>query len=77
MERVLDQEYRVSCATLTSPDLVEGIRARVIDKDRAPRWSPPTLGEVGDADVERFFTPLGERELGLAAPSDTSEEVVW
>ncbi|MFF8546785.1 enoyl-CoA hydratase/isomerase family protein [Streptomyces albidoflavus] len=77
LERVLDQEYRVSCATLTSPDLVEGIRARVIDKDRAPRWSPPTLGEVGDADVERFFTPLGERELGLAAPSDTSEEVVW
>ncbi|AGI86557.1 3-hydroxyisobutyryl-CoA hydrolase [Streptomyces albidoflavus] len=77
LERVLDQEYRVSCATLTSPDLVEGIRARVIDKDRAPRWSPSTLGEVGDADVERFFTPLGERELGLAAPSDTSEEVVW
>ena len=32
-----------------SPDLVEGIRARVIDKDRRPRWSPSTLAEV---DVE-------------------------
>ncbi|MFF7311725.1 3-hydroxyisobutyryl-CoA hydrolase [Streptomyces sp. NPDC008137] len=66
LERVLEQEYRVSCASLTTPDLVEGIRAQVIDKDRDPRWSPATLGEVGDADVERFFAPLGERELGLA-----------
>ncbi|MFB6789000.1 enoyl-CoA hydratase/isomerase family protein [Streptomyces olivaceus] len=66
LERVLDQEYRVSCACLGSPDLVEGIRAQVVDKDRAPRWSPATLGEVADADVERFFTPLGDRELGLA-----------
>ncbi|MFB9738342.1 enoyl-CoA hydratase/isomerase family protein [Streptomyces thermocoprophilus] len=77
LERVLDQEYRVSCANLTSPDLVEGIRAQVIDKDRDPRWSPPTLVEVTDADVERFFTPLGEHELGLAAHSDTTEEVAW
>ncbi|MFF3579445.1 enoyl-CoA hydratase/isomerase family protein [Streptomyces mirabilis] len=76
LENVLDQEYRVSCAALTAPDLVEGIRAQVIDKDRSPRWTPPTLAEVSDADVERFFTPLGERELGLAA-SDTTQEVPW
>ncbi|GGW70851.1 putative enoyl-CoA hydratase [Streptomyces lucensis JCM 4490] len=69
LERVLDQEYRVSCAALRTPDLVEGIRAQVIDKDRAPRWSPATLAEVTDADVERFFAPLGEHELGLAGPS--------
>lgn len=55
LERVLEQEYRVSCAALTTPDLVEGIRAQVIDKDRNPRWSPATLTEVTDADVERFF----------------------
>ncbi|MER7690846.1 enoyl-CoA hydratase/isomerase family protein [Streptomyces sp. NPDC097610] len=74
LENVLDQEYRVSCAALTAPDLVEGFRAQVIDKDRSPRWTPPTLAEVDDADVERFFTPLGERELGLAA-SDTTQEM--
>ncbi|MEU9450224.1 enoyl-CoA hydratase/isomerase family protein [Streptomyces sp. NPDC048277] len=68
LERVLDQEYRVSCATLATPDLVEGIRAQVVDKDRDPRWSPATLAEVTDADVDRFFAPLGERELGLAPP---------
>ncbi|MFF0029743.1 enoyl-CoA hydratase/isomerase family protein [Streptomyces avermitilis] len=76
LENVLDQEYRVSCAALTTPDLVEGIRAQVIDKDRNPRWSPTTFAEVTDADVERFFTPLGERELGLAGP-DTTAEVAW
>ncbi|MCK8438907.1 enoyl-CoA hydratase/isomerase family protein [Streptomyces sp. D2-8] len=65
LEPVLNQEYRVSCAALDAPDLVEGIRAQVVDKDRRPRWSPKTLAEVTDADVERFFTPLGEGELGL------------
>ncbi|GAB7105015.1 enoyl-CoA hydratase/isomerase family protein [Streptomyces phaeofaciens JCM 4814] len=66
LEQVLDQEYRVSLAALTTADLVEGVRAQVVDKDRNPRWSPATLAEVTDADVERFFAPLGARELGLA-----------
>lgn len=56
---MLEQEYRVSCNALTSPDLVEGVRAQVIDKDRRPRWSPATLEEVTEADVARFFAPLG------------------
>lgn len=75
LERVLKQEYRVSCAALSSPDLVEGIRAQVIDKDRDPHWSPATLAEVGDEAVARFFAPLGERELSFAAdesPRETS-----
>ncbi|MET9513679.1 enoyl-CoA hydratase/isomerase family protein [Streptomyces sp. NPDC002994] len=57
LEEVLEQEYRVSCAALSSPDLVEGIRAQVIDKDRAPRWSPAALAEVTADDVARFFAP--------------------
>ncbi len=66
LEQVLAQEFRVSCNALASPDLVEGIRAQVVDKDRTPRWSPPTLAGVSGADVERFFAPLGEdRELRL------------
>ncbi|MET7617863.1 enoyl-CoA hydratase/isomerase family protein [Streptomyces sp. NPDC005408] len=65
LEAVLDQEYRVSCVAFSSPDLVEGVRAQVIDKDRRPHWSPAKLSEVTDADVDRFFAPLGERELGL------------
>ena len=50
LEAVLGQELALVSALAASHDLVEGIRARVIDKDRSPRWSPPTLDEV---DVER------------------------
>ncbi|MEU4352446.1 enoyl-CoA hydratase/isomerase family protein [Streptomyces sp. NPDC023838] len=65
LEEALTQEYRISCAALTSPDLVEGIRAQVIDKDRKPRWSPGTLGEVEGGVVERFFGTGGGQELGF------------
>jgi enoyl-CoA hydratase len=61
----LNQEYRVSLAALRSRDLVEGIRAQVIDKDRDPRWSPATLDEVAREDVDAYFADLGDRELGL------------
>ena len=57
LEAVLAQEYRVSCAALGSHDLIEGIRAQLIDKDRDPHWSPATLDEVSAADVEAYFTP--------------------
>ena len=39
----------------TSSETVEGIRALVIDKDNAPRWSPATIGEVDGATVQAFF----------------------
>ncbi|MFD4432252.1 enoyl-CoA hydratase/isomerase family protein [Nocardia sp. NPDC058497] len=64
LEAVLDQEYRVSIASLRSHDLVEGIRAQVIDKDRNPRWEPATLSEVTDAQVAAYFAELGDKELG-------------
>ena len=57
LEDVLAQEYRVSCASLRSHDLVEGIRAQLIDKDRKPCWSPATLDEVSAAGIEAYFVP--------------------
>ncbi|CAM5556637.1 3-hydroxyisobutyryl-CoA hydrolase OS=Streptomyces rutgersensis OX=53451 GN=F0345_25555 PE=4 SV=1 [Streptomyces diastaticus subsp. diastaticus] len=66
LEAVLDQEYRVSAHALTWPDLAEGVRAQVVDKDRAPAWLPATLDAVTDEAVAAAFAPLGEgRELGL------------
>ncbi|MFI6983555.1 enoyl-CoA hydratase/isomerase family protein [Embleya sp. NPDC050154] len=73
LEAVLDQEYRVSTVALGTPDLAEGIRAQVIDKDRAPRWSPDTLEAVRPEQVAAFFEPLGARELGLAISPSTEE----
>ncbi|MFJ6699015.1 enoyl-CoA hydratase/isomerase family protein [Streptomyces sp. NPDC091272] len=72
LERVLVQEYRVSCAALHRPDLVEGVRALIVDKDRNPRWSPATPAEVSDEDVARFFAPrTAGRELHFASCADT------
>lgn len=67
LEAVLNEEYRVSIAALASHDLVEGIRAQVIDKDRNPQWSPATLADVTAAQVDAYFVELGDRELGLEA----------
>ncbi|BBZ68457.1 3-hydroxyisobutyryl-CoA hydrolase [Mycolicibacterium insubricum] len=52
---VLVQEFRVSCASLRSHDLVEGIRAQLVDKDRNPQWSPADLAAVTTADVDAYF----------------------
>ena len=39
-------------------EVLEGVRALVIDKDNAPQWNPRTLDEVSGEMVERFFTPV-------------------
>ncbi|TFD62511.1 enoyl-CoA hydratase/isomerase family protein [Cryobacterium suzukii] len=70
LEEVLEQEYRVSLRMVAGHDVIEGIRAQVIDKDRNPRWQPSTLGAVSDADVQAHFAPLGEGELRLPRPKN-------
>jgi enoyl-CoA hydratase len=55
LREALDQEYRLSAALLRLPDLAEGIRAQIIDKDRRPRWQPSTLAEVDPAVVDACF----------------------
>lgn len=57
LEDVLVQDYRVSCASLRSHDLVEGIRAQLVDKDRNPKWSPDSVTDVTDDDVNAYFAP--------------------
>ncbi len=60
LEEVLAQDYRVSCASLRSHDLVEGIRAQLVDKDRNPKWSPASLAQVSAADVDAYFEPVDD-----------------
>lgn len=55
LEAVLEQEFRVGVQVLKGTEIVEGIRAQVIDKDRKPRWSPPTIEQVSRQDVARYF----------------------
>ncbi|GIE82343.1 hypothetical protein Aph02nite_82930 [Actinoplanes philippinensis] len=61
LREALDQEYRLSAALLRLPDLAEGIRAQIIDKDRRPRWQPPTLAEVSPAVIDACFAPPATR----------------
>jgi enoyl-CoA hydratase len=60
LEDVLTQDYRVSSAAARTHDLVEGIRAQIIDKDRNPKWLPATLAEISAADVEAYFAPVDD-----------------
>ncbi|ETA99505.1 3-hydroxyisobutyryl-CoA hydrolase [Mycobacterium avium 10-5581] len=60
LKDILVQDYRVSSASLRSHDLVEGIRAQLIDKDRNPQWSPARLADVTAADVEAYFAPVDD-----------------
>ncbi len=54
-------EYRIVSRILRGHDFFEGVRAVLIDKDQAPRWSPPTLGEVSDAAIDAYFAPVADR----------------
>ncbi|MFC9917397.1 enoyl-CoA hydratase/isomerase family protein [Agromyces binzhouensis] len=46
LEDALEQEFRAVSWFIGQHDLHEGIRAQVIDKDRSPKWDPPTLDDV-------------------------------
>jgi enoyl-CoA hydratase len=59
----MTMEYRICQHLMAGNDFYEGVRAVVIDKDRAPRWRPATLGEIDEATVDRIFAPLGEPDL--------------
>jgi enoyl-CoA hydratase len=67
----LVREYRASCAALATADLAEGIRARIVDKDRAPRWSPPDLSQVGESDVASYLAVPADGDLVLGGPRST------
>ncbi|MBK3475804.1 enoyl-CoA hydratase/isomerase family protein [Pseudomonas sp. MF6751] len=36
-------------------DLIEGVRALIIDKDKTPKWNPPTLHALDASHVDSFF----------------------
>lgn len=55
LEACLAQELRLAHTLTRLPDFMEGVRAQLIDKDRAPKWSPATLAEVSEAVVAACF----------------------
>ena len=49
MELHLDRQW------FDEGDIIEGVRALIVDKDKNPRWNPPTLDEVTPERVAAFF----------------------
>jgi enoyl-CoA hydratase len=47
LPEVFQREALAAHFLVTHPDYLEGIRARIIDKDNKPRWQPPTITELG------------------------------
>lgn len=61
-DRAMQIEYRIAQRIVCAPDFVEGVRAVVVDKDNAPKWSPPSLEAVSEESVRAFFAPLAEAD---------------
>ena len=61
LEDALELEYAAARALVVGHDFYEGIRAAIIDKDRAPKWQPATLAEVSDTWVEQALRVTADR----------------
>ena len=55
-------EYRIGARVVRRHDFLEGVRAVIVEKDSAPRWSPPTLESVSDDLLDAIFAPLPSAE---------------
>lgn len=66
LRQTLEADYRLACRFLEGPDFHEGVRAALIDKDQAPRWSPAALADVTGHAVDDYFAALPpDEELNL------------
>lgn len=62
-DEAIRREYRMVCEIIEHEDFYEGIRAAVVDKDRAPKWKPGSLADVSAEAVAAHFRHLGDDEL--------------
>ncbi|MBP7242332.1 enoyl-CoA hydratase/isomerase family protein [Amaricoccus sp.] len=64
LELALARELRAGVRIFESGDMMEGVRAQVIDKDRSPQWAD-TIDSVTPAQVAALMESLGPNELKL------------
>ncbi len=65
LRQTLQIDYRLACRFLAGPDFHEGVRAALIDKDRAPRWHPSSLADITPDRLADMFSPMTGTELVL------------
>ena len=66
-DELLSEELNLARALVREPDFAEGVRAQLVDKDRAPRWSHDRIEDVTTAEVEACF---GRPFVVAASPDD-------
>lgn len=55
---VMAMEYRIGARVVQRHDFLEGVRAVIVDKDNAPKWSPDSLEGVTDDMLDAIFASL-------------------
>ncbi|KAL0663115.1 hypothetical protein Bca4012_099952 [Brassica carinata] len=78
LDQCLIREYRMSLQGTIgnfSGNFCEGVRARLIDKDDAPKWDPPTLEKVTEDMVDDYFSSLTPSEPDLDLPIKLRESI--
>jgi enoyl-CoA hydratase len=71
MTRFADEmavEYRIGARVVQRPDFIEGVRAVIVEKDNAPKWSPATLEGVTDILLDEIFSALPPDEEWTPLP---------
>ncbi|XP_074560531.1 small ribosomal subunit protein mS47-like [Curcuma longa] len=79
LDECLVREYRMSLHGISKPlshDFLEGVRARLVDKDFTPKWDPPTLDKIPEDMVDHYFSPLGELDSELKLPTHLREAFI-
>lgn len=66
IEGALEMEYRGTYRAISDGDFLEGVRALIIDKDKAPKWAYATARDLPAPVVSQMLRPMGEAALRLA-----------
>ncbi len=54
---VIERDFSIAQHVMGRADFFEGVRAAVIDKDKAPKWDPATLDEVPESLIFEHLGP--------------------
>ena len=66
LSEVFQSELNLAINFCLQHDFVEGVRAKLIDKDNKPQWKPATLADVKRKNVDKYFDdPLSSEEHPL------------
>lgn len=58
LEDCFAMELHIDRQWFAHGDIIEGVRALIVDKDKRPRWNPPTLAGLTTQRVDQFFEGL-------------------